>query len=1165
MFAHLHTHTEYSLLDGAGRISDLVRSARELGMDSLAITDHGTMYGVLDFYRCAKKEGVHPVLGCEVYVAPRTRFDREVGKDDNPHHLVLLAENQAGYRNLVRLVSLAYVEGLYYRPRCDRELLQRYSDGLIALSGCVAGEIPRLILAGKEDEAREVAGWYRDVFGPENYFFEIQDHGMEEERRVAVTLRDMAEDMGIGLVATNDVHYVGAEDARAHDVLLCIQTGRTVNEERRLRFPSETFYLKSEGEMREAFSEFPGAVDNAAAIASRCQVSLDLSGLHLPVFEVPEGFEAEEDYLLHLCREGMKWRYGEADPKLEERLRRELETITSMGYASYFLIVWDFIRFAREQDIPVGPGRGSAASSLVSYVLGITNIDPIEYNLVFERFLNPERISLPDIDIDFCYERRDEVIDYVVEKYGEDSVAQIITFGTMAARAVLRDVGRALDMPFNEVDRIAKMVPAQIGITLDEALQISPELGRAYSENADIRAMIDTARFLEGMPRHASVHAAGVVIADEPLMEYVPLQRMGDGSVVTQFPMGDLEDLGLLKMDFLGLRTLTVIEETSKIIRKTGDPGFDIDKIPMDDARTFRLVARGDTEGVFQLESDGMRDLLRELVPTTFEDIIAAVALFRPGPMENIPTFLHNKHHPEDVRYLHPDLEPILKDTYGVMVYQEQVMQVASTMAGFSLGQADILRRAMGKKKPEVLESVKKEFIDGCLANGHDRGMAEKLFGFIEKFANYGFNRGHTAPYALLAYQTAYLKANYPMSFMAALLTSIMSDGDKVRKYIEECRRMGIPVLPPDVNRSFGNFTVDDEGILFGLAAIRNLGLGAIEAIVAERAENGSFASFWDFCERVELGKINRRAVESMIQAGAFDSIDPDRNGLLGRCSSVLTSAHNAQRQRATGQVSLFESLGAVEVSAESGGDGPGSETADESCGTTARERLDMERDILGVYLSGHPLDGWRDILRGEITATSDDLPDLAEDAEVVMGGIVVDQSRILTKRGDTMAFLTLEDFAGRAEIVVFPGVFEEYAEYLADDEVLVVRGRVSHRGDRPGLKAESFDKPRNTERIILRADAALEDPEKMEQLRCLLGGNRGEHPVYLCFENRDCVVRAGQKFSVSLKPNLRGAVEAILGEGTFSVRGAKNGEDPREDDGELPADFAGAWGGYGH
>jgi len=1143
MFAHLHTHTEYSLLDGAGRIQDLVDAAATHGMESLAITDHGTMYGVLEFYRAAREAGINPVLGCEVYVAPRTRFDREVGVDDNPHHLVLLAENEVGYRNLVRLVSMAYVEGLYYRPRCDRELLERYSEGLIALSGCIAGEVPRLLLAGKEDEAREVARWYRDTFGPQNYYFEIQDHGLSEERQAAVALRRLGEALEIDLVATNDVHYTSIDDARAHDVLLCIQTARTVNDERRLRFPSETFHLRTEGEMRELFAEFPGAVDNAGKIAERCEVELNLSELHLPKFRVPEGFDSEEAYLLHLCEEGMRWRFDPPGDAYRERLRSELDTINSMGYASYFLIVWDFIRFAREAGIAVGPGRGSAASSLVSYVLGITNIDPIAYNLVFERFLNPERISLPDIDIDFCYERRDEVIDYVVDKYGEDSVAQIITFGTMAARAVLRDVGRALDMPFNEVDRIAKMVPAQLGITLDAALELSPDLGRVYERDPDVRAMVDTARFLEGMPRHASVHAAGVVIADKPLMEYVPLQRMGDGSVVTQFPMGDLEDLGLLKMDFLGLRTLTVIEETAKIIRKTDDPGFDIDAIPMDDRATFELIARGDTEGVFQLESEGMRDLLRELEPTTFEDVIAAVALFRPGPMENIPTFVHNKHNPKDVRYPHRDLEPILRDTYGVMVYQEQVMQVASTMAGFSLGQADILRRAMGKKKPEVLESVKKEFVQGCLQKGHDRSIAEELFGFIEKFANYGFNRGHTAPYALLAYQTAYLKANYPMSFMAALLTSIMSDGDKVRKYIDECRRMDIPVLPPDVNRSFANFTVVDEGILFGLAAVRNLGHGAIEAMITERRDGGTFKSFWDFCERVDLRKLNRRAVESMLQAGAFDGIDPDRNALLARCSAVLTSAHNSQRQKETGQVSFFESIGGVVQEGRASSNGPPTEedsgaSGEAGCGTSARERLEMEREILGVYLSGHPLDEWRRTLRQEISATSDDLDEMREDEAVVLGGMVVGQSRILTKKGDTMAFVTLEDLAGQCEVVVFPGVFDEYAELLQDDAVLLIRGRVSHRGEHASVKAESISLPGEQARIFIRADETLGDPEKMEQLRCLLGAHRGEAPVFLCFWDHDCVVRLGARFNVAPGPDLARAVESLCGDESFTLRG---------------------------
>ncbi len=1125
MFAHLHTHTQYSLLDGASHIDALIEQAVAYDMEALAITDHGVMYGVLDFYQKARDAGIRPILGCEVYVAQRTRFDREVGKDDNPYHLILLAENQKGYANLMRIVSLAYTEGLYYKPRCDRELLERYHEGIIALSGCIGGEIPQRYLSGDVDGARSAARWYRDTFGPDHFFFEIQDHGLDEEQRVNEFLRSLGDEMDVGLVATNDVHYTTQGDAQYHDVLLCIQTGRSIDDEKRMRFPADTFYFRSHDEMVERFQDYPGAIENTHRIASRCQVEFDLSELHLPRFEIPAGYDGPNDYLEHLCREGLAKRYDTITSPLEERLEHELRVIDAMGYASYFLIVWDFIRFAREADISVGPGRGSAASSLVAYSLGITNIDPIEYNLVFERFLNPERISMPDIDIDFCYERRDEVIDYVVEKYGEESVAQIITFGTMAARAVLRDVGRAMSIPYDEVDQIAKMVPSQIGITLEEALDFSGELRRRYQADDQVRNLVDTARFLEGMPRHASVHAAGVVIANGMLMDYVPLQRMGDGSVVTQFSMGALEDLGLLKMDFLGLRTLTVIEESVKLIRATTNEAFNIEAIPMDDPTTFQLIAQGETEGVFQLESEGMRDLLRELVPTGFEDIIAAVALYRPGPMENIPTFVHNKHNPEDVEYLHPDLEPILKDTYGIIVYQEQVMQVASVMAGFSLGQADILRRAMGKKKADVIESVKHQFIEGCRANGHERDLAVKLFSFIEKFANYGFNRGHTAPYALLAYQTAYLKANYPLAFMAALLTSIMGDSDKVKKYVDECRRMGIEIVPPDINKSMMNFTVDDDRILFGLAAVKNVGRPAIEAVVSERETNGGFFSLWDFCERVDHKRLNRRATESLIQAGAFDSLEPNRGHLLARCDSVLSSAHRSQRQRMSGQMSLFE-LGASAI--PNGSFGESHETKEAPL--TAEEKLALEKDVLGVYLSGHPLDQWRPLLEEEITATASQVHEMSEETSVVVGGLLVDQSRILTRKKETMAFLTLEDWTGRIELVVFPGVFESAADKLHAEEVLVVSGCVSHRGEQVNVRAESFWVPGEAGKVFIELPAIEEDPELLEQLKYVLCHHKGDAPVYLCLPDDDRVVRAGPRFNVTPDERFKEAVERLVG-----------------------------------
>ncbi len=1127
MFVHLHNHTEYSLLDGASRIDELVDAAVEQNMSALAITDHGVLYGVTDFYRKAREAGIHPVIGCELYVARRTRFDREAGKDENPYHLVVLAENETGYRNLMHLVSRAYIEGLYYKPRCDREIIEKYSEGLIALSGCVAGEVPRLILGGQMEQARETVRWYRDTFGPDNYFLEVQDHGLSDEQRVNEVLVDLAEEMGVGLVATNDTHYLQRDDAAAHDVLLCIQTAKTVDEENRLQFPNDQFYLKSEDEMRALFSDHPEALENTGRIAERCQVDFDFSQLHLPEFSIPDQFEDARDYLTHLCERGLQERYADPDEKVWERLQYELDMIQQMGYSSYFLIVWDFVRFAREQDIAVGPGRGSAASSLVSYVLGITNIDPIEYKLVFERFLNPERVSMPDIDIDFCYERRDEAIDYVVDKYGEDCVAQIITFGTMAARAVIRDVGRALNHPYSQVDEIAKMVPSQIGISLDEAMEQASDLKKAFNEDDDVRNIIDIAGSLEGLPRHASTHAAGVVITEQPLEEYVPLQRMGDGSIVTQFPMGTLESLGLLKMDFLGLRTLTVIEEACSIVEESTGQRLDIDEIPMDDDSTLGLVARAETEGVFQLESDGMQDLLHDLRPTSFEDVIAAVALFRPGPMENIPTFVHNKHNPEDIEYLHPDLEPILRDTYGIMVYQEQVMQVASVIAGFSLGEADILRRAMGKKKPEVLESMKEKFIEGCQENGHSKDVAVQLFGFIEKFADYGFNRAHTAPYALLAYQTAYLKANYPVAFMAALLTSVMGDSDKVARYISECRRMDIEVLPPDVNRSGRNFAAHDDRILFGLAAIRNLGRPAIDAIVQERDEGGEFLGVRDFFERVDVKTLNKRAVECMILAGAFDSLHPSRARLLAGYESLLSSAASLQRRREMGQVSLFEVGGEDErPSTDSEDDLPEAEPL------PTHERLRHEKEMLGVYLSAHPLDEWRDALREEVTSDTEELQSLNRDSPVTLGGLIVAQSRILTRRGETMAFITLEDLAGQVEVVVFPDVFSEYTDLLQDEEVVLVTGKVSHRGDEVSVIAEDLRRPDSCGKLYIFVDS---DDEKLEQLRFVLREYTGDSAVYLCMPEQDRVILAGNAYRVAPDGKLFEAIDSVLGEGRVS------------------------------
>jgi len=1131
MFCHLHTHTEYSLLDGAARLDDILVRARELGMSSLAITDHGAMYGVVDFYRRAKEAGVHPVIGCEVYVARRTRHDRDPRRDGDPYHLVLLAENQEGYNNLVKLVSRAYLEGLYYKPRVDDELLAEHHRGLICLSGCIGGEIPLLILRGQVDEARRRAAWHRDLFGPDNYFFELQDHGLEEEQVVNRALVELGRALSIPLVATNDVHYVSPDDAKAHDILLCIQTGRSYSETNRLRFPSDTFYLRSEEDMGRLFADLPEALENTERIARRCQVEFDFSATHLPHFELPDGEESSASYLRRLCHERLTHRYPQRTEEVQKRLDYELSVIERMGYPDLFLIVWDFVQYARSRDIPVGPGRGSAASSIVAYILEITDVDPLRYKLVFERFLNPERVTLPDFDIDFCFERRDEVIRYVVDKYGEDCVAQIVTFGTMAARAVVRDVGRALDMPYGEVDRIAKMVPHALGMTLKRALELSPDLAKANAENEQVQVLTGIARRLEGLPRHASVHAAGVVIARRPLIEYVPLQRMGDGSVVTQFPMNILEDLGLLKTDFLGLRTLTMMREAERLIGEKTPGGWGLNEIPMDDQDTLAMIGRGDTLGVFQLESGGMRDLLRDLQPETFEDVIAAVALFRPGPMENIPAFLANKRDRRKVQYPHPDLEPILKDTYGIMVYQEQVMQVASALAGFSLGEADVLRRAMGKKKPEVLATMREKFIQGCRSNGHSAELARELFGFIEKFASYGFNRAHTVPYALLAYQTAYLKAHHPLEFMAALLTSWVGSSDRVAEYAAECRNLGIAVLPPDVNASGSGFLAEGEAIRFGLAAVKNLGQGAIEAILQARREGGRFSSFRDFCERVDMHQLNRRAAESLIKAGAFDSLGYGRAPLLAGHELVMQAAQTLQQHRNAGQVSLFDmarTVGEPLVAVE--------ESLPDAKPLTREQLLALEKEVLGVYVSGHPLEEYRDQLSLGVSAATSDLSQLPHSSEVVMGGLVASQKRVITRNGDSMAFVKLEDLHSQVEVVIRPKVLLECVDSLYDDAVILVRGRVSWQDEQVKVVAERIEPLSSREQVHIYLARGAEDLELMEQVKYLLQQFSGHTPVYLHFISHGRVILTDRKCWVRSEPELLAGLEAMLGPETVQV-----------------------------
>jgi len=1046
-FVHLHVHTAYSLLDGACRLDDLARQARAQGMDALAITDHGSMYGVVEFYETCRRHGLKPVIGCEVYVARRTRFDRAPRVDEDPFHLVLLAENQTGYKNLVKLVSLGYSEGFYYKPRVDSELLERHSDGLIALSACLSGEVSWRALEEGPEAARDAACKYLDLFGPGRFFLEVQDHGLEEQRRVNEILVGLARDLGIGLVASNDCHYVQREDARAHDILLCIQTGKTVTGEKRLRFPNDEFYLKSPREMEKLFAHLPEALENTVRIAERCNVEFTFGKYHLPKYEIPGGHDAES-YLRELCRKRLRERIPDATDEVRKQLEYELDTIARMGFQSYFLIVSDFIDFARSRGIPVGPGRGSVAGSLVAYVLGITKIDPLRYGLLFERFLNPDRVTMPDMDIDFCFERRNEVIDYVVDKYGKDSVAQIITFGTMAARAAIRDVGRALKLPYGAVDRIAKMVPFQIGMTLDRALEVSRDLSKEYDENQDVRNLVDLARALEGLPRHASVHAAGVVISRDPLVEHVPLQRTADGSVVTQYPMEVLERLGLLKMDFLGLRTLTVIHDTARIVRKIRGIDFDPDEIPLDDEATFALLAEGDTMGVFQLESGWVRDMLREMKPSRFEDLIAAVALCRPGPMENIPQYLKNKR--GTPTYLHETLEPILRETYGVIIYQEQVMRIASELAGFSLAQADLLRRAMGKKKAEIIEAQREAFLDGAGDRGIDRKVAEEIFELIYRFAGYGFNKSHATAYAFVAYQTAYLKANYTVEYMASLLTSVMGSTDKVALYVDECRRRGIDVLPPDTNESLADFTVVGRSIRFGLAAVKNVGRTAIDAIIEERRRGGEYSSLHDLCERVDVGLLNKRAIESLIKAGALDSLGARRAQLLEVLDRTLDAAQQLRRSRQGGQLTFFDIAGDA-AGFQEGGDGlPEVEELSES------ERLAMEKEVVGMYITGHPLAQFEEELRRRTTSAIGALSELPNHSEVVVGGIVAGLKQHITKKGDRMAFVTLEDATGSVEVTVFPSVYERCRALLHADGIVLVEGRVSVQEEQPKVLADN-------------------------------------------------------------------------------------------------------------
>ena len=1058
-FTHLHVHTEYSLLDGSSKIKELTARAKELGMDSLAITDHGVMYGVIDFYRAAKEVGIKPILGCEVYVAPGSRFDREnTGGEDRYYHLVLLAENDQGYKNLMKIVSKGFVEGFYYKPRVDYEVLETYHEGVIALSACLAGEVQKYLARGMYEEAMRSAQRYEGIFGKNNFFLELQDHGLPEQKMVNQGLLRLSRDTGIELVATNDIHYTFAEDEKAHDILLCIQTGKKVADEDRMRYAGGQYYCKSEEEMQALFPYAREALENTHKIAERCNVEIEFGVTKLPKYEVPEGFDSWT-YLNHLCWEGFKTRYPKDDGTLSRRLDYELDVIRTMGYVDYFLIVWDFINYARSKDIMVGPGRGSAAGSIVSYTLGITNIDPVRYNLLFERFLNPERVSMPDIDVDFCYERRQEVIDYVVEKYGKDQVVQIVTFGTLAAKGVVRDVGRVLDLPYAMCDSIAKMIPNDLGMTLDKAIAANPDLRKLYNEDAQVKYLIDMSKRLEGLPRHTSMHAAGVVIGSRSIDEFVPLSKAADGTITTQFTMTTIEELGLLKMDFLGLRTLTVIQNAVHLAEKDYGISIDIDHIDFDDKRVLESIGTGRTEGVFQLESGGMKSFMKELKPENLEDIIAGISLYRPGPMDFIPRYLKGKNDKSSITYECPQLEPILSPTYGCIVYQEQVMQIVRDLAGYTMGRSDLVRRAMSKKKTAVMEKERQNFVygneaegvKGCIANGIDEMTANHIYDEMIDFAKYAFNKSHAAAYAVVSYQTAYLKYYYPKEFMAALMSSVMENVSKFSEYILNCRRMmNIAVLPPDINEGESGFSVSGGGIRYGLSAIKSVGKPVVDAILEERAKNGKFRTMEDFINRMTQREVNRRTLENFIKSGALDSLPGTRRQKMAVGPALLENKARERKNAFEGQLSLFDIAGEEEKKEF--------EVVFPDVGEYAKEELlAFEKDILGVYISGHPLDDYEALWRKNITATAADfiVDEETEEAVVkdgikaVIGGLVTGKTVKTTRTGQLMAFITLEDLMGSVEVIVFPRDYENNRDLLTEDEKLFIRGRVS-LGDEP-------------------------------------------------------------------------------------------------------------------
>ena len=1145
-FTHLHVHTEYSLLDGSNKIKEYVDRVKALGMDSAAITDHGVMYGVIDFYRAARAAGINPILGCEVYVAPGSRFDREAGSgDDRYYHLVLLAENNQGYSNLMKIVSKGFVEGFYYKPRVDLSLLEKYHEGIIALSACLAGEVARFLTRGMYEDAKKAALRYQDIFGKGNFFLELQDHGIPEQQNVNQQLLKMHRETGIELVATNDVHYTLAEDAQPHDVLLCLQTGKKLADEDRMRYEGGQYYVKSSEEMERLFPYAPEALENTHKIAQRCHVEIEFGVTKLPKFDVPEGYTSRE-YLNELCFRGLEERYQPVTEELKERLNYELSTIRNMGYVDYFLIVWDFIKYARDHDIMVGPGRGSAAGSLVAYTLGITQLDPIRYDLLFERFLNPERVSMPDIDVDFCFERRQEVIDYVRRKYGDDCVVQIVTFGTLAARGVIRDVGRVMDLPYAQVDTIAKMIPQELNITIDKALQMNPELKKVYEDQKEIHDLIDTAKRLEGLPRHTSMHAAGVVISQKDVSEYVPLSRASDGSIVTQFTMTTLEELGLLKMDFLGLRTLTVIQNAVHLIEQDAGVKLDMQHIDYNDKKVLDSLGTGRSDGVFQLESAGMKNFMKELKPQSLEDVIAGISLYRPGPMDFIPQYIRGKNRPDTIKYDCPQLEPILKPTYGCIVYQEQVMQIVRNLAGYTLGRSDLVRRAMSKKKAAVMEKERQNFVygneeegvPGCIANGISEQTANKIYDDMIDFAKYAFNKSHAAAYAVVSYQTAFLKYYYPVEFMAALMTSVIEMPTKVAEYIQVCRQMNIKILPPDVNRGAYGFSVDNGAIRYGLSAIKSVGRPVINALVEEREANGEYRSLKDFIERL-TGTVNKRAIENFIKAGALDCLEGNRRQKMLVYGQIVDSIAQEKKNSFAGQMSLFD-LVSDEEKKEYEIRMPDVEEYDKEM------ILAFEKDVLGIYLSGHPLERYRNIMEKMISAKTTDfqpdeesgIPKVYDGQKVIIGGMITEKTIKYTRNNKVMAFLTVEDLLGTVEIVVFPRDYEKWQSMLNEDARVFVQGRVNAEDDKPSKlileKVRAFeDMPQE---LWIQFKDKAEYAEKEQELLETLKGYSGVSAVVIYLKDVNAMKRLPAGYHARISDSLTGELRKKYGESNVKV-----------------------------